>query len=568
MLPDPISALLGRSGRAPAVIFGLALFALALGARWLGRDADVHVDEEGWIWRSAGFAYGLNHGLLGRTYQHGHPGVLTMELAILGQGLSEAERFASLASTASQVSAAPGYFDSLVRARRAFALATAALVVALALVAWRLFGPAPALVGGLLLAVDPFYLANSQLVHLDAVLSGCLVLAALCAIVRWGSAGGRRWVVAGGVLSGLALLQKPPALYLAVFVPLLAANLGVRRRPSLLTADLTLWGAASLLTFVLLWPSMWVDPVGSMGQVVDFAGGKSQASGEGNFFLGETVEDPGPLFYLVAGGLRLSPATTLGLLALVLVAWRGRGGVSRRRWRCIVALAAYALGFALLITLLPKKFDRYLLPAFPALDLLAGFGLWLGWRALARPAFHWARKAGQAYSPLSQRSTPPLLERNSRSVFSSNSPLSLLFAFLVVVLAIWPVAAIYPHYLTYYNPLLGGGSVAARAILVGGGEGLNEAARWLNSRPQAETLLVATHSADALQATFIGKAVELRSRVPESADYVVLYSYQTRIRRSPSLLAEYARRQPVHSVRLNGIDYASIYLGPRASPGL
>jgi hypothetical protein len=122
-----------------------------------------------------------------------------------------------------------------------------------------------------------------------------------------------------------------------------------------------------------------------------------------------------------------------------------------------------------------------------------------------------------------------------------------------------PVGGVFPHYLTYYNPLLGGGPAAARAILVGYGEGLVDAAQWLNRKPGAARLTVVSDSQDVLQGAFVGKAVALRDRIPEGADYLLLYHYQTQIRRWPAILDTYAQRRPNHVVRLSGIDYARIY---------
>jgi hypothetical protein len=533
-------------GRLSSVaIVALAVFALALGPRWVARDTYVTADEDNWIRRAGGFAWGLANGRPGRTYQNGHPGVLTMELAILGQGPGRAERFADpVTGNPRLVTAVPGFFDGLVDARRAFAVATAGMVVGLSVLVWRLFGPGPAVLAGLLLALDPFFLAHSQLVHLDALLSGCMSLAVLCGLIRWGGDGAPGWVLLGGVFSGLALLAKLPAVFLGIGVPLLAVALARRRVPVLL-ADLGLWAAAGLATFVALWPSLWVNPLSTIARMMEFAretGG--QPHEQGSFFLGQTVVDPGPLFYLVAVPLRLSPAATLGLLALVLIAWRARAHLSPERRRTVLALLVYTLGFALFLTLSPKKFDRYLLPAFPTLDLLAGLGLWLGWRVLVR--------------------------RNDRAINGRVAPslrLSVALSALVVALAAWPLLSVFPHYLAYYNPLLGGGATAVKAIPVGEGEGLTEVARWLNTQPGARGLSVVSDSFDVLQATYVGSGETLRDRVPASADYVVLYNYQTQIGHSPHVVAEYAQRTPALTVRLNGIDYARVYRGPHRAAG-
>jgi hypothetical protein len=86
---------------------------------------------------------------------------------------------------------------------------------------------------------------------------------------------------------------------------------------------------------------------------------------------------------------------------------------------------------------------------------------------------------------------------------------------------------------------------------------------WLNAQPGAEGLTVVSHSFDALKANFVGGGEALRDRVPASADFVVLYQYQTQIGHAPQVRAEYGGQTPEHVVRLNGIDYVKIYRGPR-----
>jgi hypothetical protein len=522
-MPRPATGALARG----VWLFALAIFLLALAPRWVARDTYVTADEDNWMRRAGGFAWGLANGRPGRTYQNGHPGVLTMELAILGQGPGGAERFADPVTGDPRIlTALPEFFSGLVDARRAFALSSAALVTLNALLTWRLFGLGPALVAGLLLALDPFLLAHSQLVHLDATLAGLTVASALCALVRWSAGGGRRWVLAGGALSGLALLAKVPAVYLGLFVPLLAVALGRRRGARALLTDLVIWALAALAACVALWPSVWVNPITTVTRLVDFArqtGG--QPHEQGSFWLGQAVVDPGPLFYPLALVLRLSPVTMLGLVCLALVVWRLPLARSPRLSRTALGLLAFAAGFALFMTLGAKKFDRYLLPAFPALDILAGLGLWLSWNALAR----WRSLAVAA----------------------------------AIVLAAWPAASVFPHYLTYYNPLLGGAPAAARRIPVGEGEGLREAAEWLNLQPNAADLEVVSDSFDALKANFVGGGEPLRDRVSPTTDFVVLYVYQNQIGHSPQVTAEYAARAPAFVVRLNGLDYVKIYNGPR-----
>ena len=539
----------GRLTAAGGIGFVLAV---ALVARLLAHDVVITSDEDNWMRRAGGFTFGLVNGQLGRTYQNGHPGVTTMWVATLTLGPERMLRYADRVHGLRLVGQVPGFWQALVDARVGFALATALLVGLIAGLCWRLFGPGPGLLVGVVVGLEPFYLAISQLVHMDAILSGCMVASVLAALVTWRAGGGRGWLVLSGALAALALLSKVPAVFLLLFVPLLGLFIKSHelRAPAAgadpphltgcartLAADLFVWGAAFLVTFVALWPAIWVlGPVEVLGRVAEFAretGG--QPHEQGTFFWGEPRADPGPLFYPVALAFRLAPLTVLGLVMLA-GCWRH---LPRAHRMAAWSLVAYVLGFGLMMTLGPKKFDRYVLPILPALGVLAGLGLWTGVGVLGR------RLSGQ------RGGTTPVVGLAALGV-------------AVIGLAAWPALATYPYYLSYYNPLLGGGAAAQRTVMVGNGEGLDQVAQWLNARPNAADLHVVSHSFDILQPLIVASGEPLRDdRVPRNADYLILYRFQTQIGNSPRVEAEYSAREPEYVVRISGIEYARIYRGPR-----
>jgi 4-amino-4-deoxy-L-arabinose transferase-like glycosyltransferase len=379
-------------------------------------------------------------------------------------------------------------------------------------------------------------------VHTDALLAGLTCAAALCALVRWAGRGGRRWVVAGGALSGLALLAKVPAVYLGLSLPLLAVVLGRRRGPRALLADLALWGLVGLVTCLALWPSLWVNPLGTAQRILEFTrrtGG--QPDEVGSFFLGQAWGDPGPLFYPLALAFRLTPLASLGLLAL-LVLGRPLRRLLSGRWPIVLGLTLYALGFLVFLTVAPKKFDRYALPLVPALQILAGLGLWLLFRRL-RP-------------------------------FLAGGPPWLAAAIGLVLLTAgqWGAyASVYPYSMAYFNPLLGGGPAAARTVMVGNGEGMDQVAEYFNALPRVDDIWVVSHSFDLLAARCRCDGEPLREGVPSDADYLVVYGRRIQLRRwGPSLERYLLAREPVHTVWINGIEMAQIYRGPkleRASAG-
>jgi 4-amino-4-deoxy-L-arabinose transferase-like glycosyltransferase len=91
----------------------------------------------------------------------------------------------------------------------------------------------------------------------------------------------------------------------------------------------------------------------------------------GNFFLGQSVDAPSLLFYPTALALHLFPRTLLGLPPLLWL-WRS---TPRRDQRTLATLAGFVVLFVAAMSVFPKKFDRYLVPVFPAINILAAYGL-------------------------------------------------------------------------------------------------------------------------------------------------------------------------------------------------
>lgn len=511
------------------LLAALAVSLVALAIRLPELDRYATIDESRWVGRSADFAMYLAGRDWDKTFIVGHPGVTTMWLGALGLGPERARAFSYLAGQ-TDVTRRDGYLEALVAARRAVVLATALALGGAAWLAWGLLGRGPALLGSLLLLADPFLGAHSRLIHLDALLTSFMLLAALASLAFWS---GRGWsyAVVAGLFSGLAFLTKAPSVFLVAFVPALAlvetARTGGWRRPAgrvRLVGGLAVWLAAALGVGLALWPYFRLKGLGAIRQVLEFAA-RNAGSERDNFFLGRPVEDPGPVFYPLALLLRATPLLLLGLALLVWLLVARRRQLAAR-WP-ILLLGGFAVGFVLMMSLGQKKFDRYALPALPALDLLAGAALWLGWQALPRPRI----------------------------------PVPALAA--AVGLAAWPLASVYPYDLAYYNPLLGGGPAAQRLLFVGWGEGLDQVAAYLNARPIVlEAPTVATAYPRALQAHLRENGAMPLERA-ELADYIVPYVNSIQRDQNADDLAPFlAGRAPEQVIQINGIEYARIYPGP------
>ncbi|MCC7372243.1 MAG: glycosyltransferase family 39 protein [Chloroflexi bacterium] len=528
---------------ASVAVVGLLLFVLAAGVRLYAIDAYVTIDESRWVQRASDFWALIGQGNREDTFIIGHPGVTTMHTALLGMGPERARAFSFLEGRA-DATRRDGYFDALVASRRPFALVGALGVAATALLGWRLFGAGPGILGGLLLAFEPFLIAHARVTHLDSGLTTYATIAALSGIIYFTSPGAARgtwpYLLLSGAATGLAFLTKAPSVYVILFVPLVAGLcwLTLSRRPlGMMRAavELAIWGAVAASVGFLLWPALQVNPVGTVLKMAQFT--ERVGGGEhDNFFAGVVTDDPGPVFYPLALLLRLAPATLLGAI-LVAACWRQ---LSRPRRGIVGLLVLYCVGFMAMMTIGPKKFDRYVLPTMPMVGLLAGLGLWLaaGWLA-ERPAL-------RAFPFTARRLVLPSV------------------ALLLQVAVLLPVIR-YP--LAYYNPLLGGSAVADRLVLVGWGEGLDQVGAWIGQQPRPlGEPIVATSYHRVLQAQLSGSAVPLEH--VRMADYVVPYVNTLQRGMDADVLAPFLRDgSPLHSVRINGIEYARVYQGPHYPTG-
>lgn len=559
---DPLRALSTRfsmiSIRNAAVVILLLVGILV--PRLVALDRLVTPDEYRWLVRSANFYDALSQGDLANTYQIEHPGVLTMWAGLFGF-LSYFPAYSDQA--AGQIEwwydelgpflKSHGYdpLELLVASRLNMILATALVLVVGFWLAIRLLGFWPAAIGFLLIALDPFHTALSRLLHVDG-LSSTLALLSLLAFLTYLYRGKQKWdLVISGAAAGLAWLTKSPMLFLipfAVLLVLLELFEKWRQQRRLVRSDLLqaffpliVWGSVGLAVFILLWPAMWVDPIHTLrrigGAMVDYAG---QGHDSQLFFNGIITEgDPGASFYPITYLWRTTPVVLLGL-GLAIFAWvfpRFRLITPTQR-RSLGMLLLFTLLFAVFMTLGAKKFDRYLLPVYLPLDLVAG----VGWVA----AVTWIRQQPQRWA---QALAPVLLAG-------------------VVAGQVGVTVSSYPYYLSYYNPLLGGAARASEVMMVGWGEGLDQAAHFLNSQPGAVNRQVATGVwSTTFSYYYIGPVVSSRfepgANVAEdwvNSDYYVLYINEKQRGKISNDLTDYlSTLKPVHRIEINGIDYVYIY---------
>jgi len=572
----------GQAGlRKLSYVFAICLLCAAICIpRMLSLEAHWSSDETLWLQRSQQFFTALQKRDFANTFPAYHPGVTTMWLA--GSALWR--------DYGKKLYAAPHLPDlkflvpeRLAHARLPVAFTTGVTILLAGLLLQTLLGNTIALIGILFLALDPFFLAESRRLHNDALATGFLLLTLLCWLhYLEAEYPRRRNLILSGISFGLACLSKSLAGAFLLFLPLLLALYVKQRSLSawrLLWATL-LWCASMLLTVLALWPYLWALRLGKIplfpqlvaGAVAIAIAAAQQHEKESSItlsrqmvgglilaslvllgvavlflgathrvlkgiywalttphevpqlFLGQVNHDPGIFYYPVHW---IVWSATLTLPLIVFAGWRlwRQRRIHPRIFRIGLILMLFGVFYLLLLTLVAKKFARYLVISFPAWDILAAIGLAELIRFL----------------------------RTTRI-----AKLSIVYPILVVVLLVQfvPVLCLHPHYRAYYHPLLTGNWLENN-ISMGGGIGLDMAAKYLNEKPNATQMTVrVTGYGGFFMRYFIGRAyTNYDVFSPWWPDYDVVYIRDKQVGRQLKPLP----RKLEHVICINGINYVWIY---------
>ena len=385
-----------------------------------------------------------------------------------------------------------------------------------------------AVLATLFIALDPFIIGYSRVVHVDVLMGSFLTLAVLASMLyaRYLT---RPWLIASAVLSVLAILTKIPAVFI---LPFIIVALAVYHPKKIISwpflrdriRDAVTWVLMGVVITLLIWPALlWVP--NPSGNVLELKRDISDAVVTPH----DSEEDYNldPMHYPYALLDRSNPVTfVFGIIGLVGVI----ALVSKKKMpKEMVLIAVYLIGFVIMMTLGAKKGDRYVLAAFFALDMLAAYGI--------------LRIASI---------TPTLIRR-----LKGNDKL---FAILAAGYLCFIVLSYHPYEIAYSNPFFRDNLSQE----LGWGEGLDQVAAWLNANhPDA---VVASWYPEELGTFTSATVLHINAHTQNPVNYIVLY--QNMFGRAPSyysndFIDEYYKKQvPVYVVKVAGKEYAWVYAKP------
>ena len=459
-----------------SLVVVLVLILTTLVPRLASLGTFLTVDEPLWQNRGQSFLGALSTGNFDKTILGGQPGITTNWLVGLSNPLG------------------------LLAAHQAsIALATGGLILLITYFLTLLWGWRWGMVGGFFLALDPFLLGHSRIVHTDALfalfyLTSLVSLLAGLAPLRESAPLIKRYLVISAIAGGLAFLSKIFAMVLlpSVFVILLSFWL---RRPTMrgeLFRLAALWIGVFVVTIYALWPALWLHADAVIAFLRKYAGIHSEGT--------RSLETTSRWWYYARETFfRFTPLSTLLLIP-------GIWGLTRRRNRMQWSLAWLLLAgvfFALVLSFSGDKSDRYILITHLVLMLLSVFGL--------KVFIDWIKKT-QTTSERSRPNSDALGARVGRQNLGRLKASIIIIALLYLAI---DAARLHPYYLAHYNRLY----PIEKTHKLGWGEGLEEAARYIQEQhPNAK---VASYYHRVFDYFYDGPSEELSGDT--NADYLVLY---------------------------------------------
>jgi len=397
------------------------------------------------------------------------------------------------------------------------------------IIGYNLYGFAEALIAFLILATCTYHIAHSRVATLDVPLS---MMYALTVYLFWLGLRRRKYMLLSGIALGLAIGTKYPGVYLVplmlLYLLLMPLVYGRQDERISLRKLLKNWLGAlfiGFITFIIIAPYYFL-PLGRGGGPLLLLRSlifniHHLSVGHLNFFMGSVTVSPPPWFFITYLMTRLEiPTIVLWIIGLGYALWR-------RGEKDLIIILWFAVPLAF-FSLQKVKLLHYLPPIIPAIALLSG-------------------RAGAILLKL----------RFKGSVIA---PVLVLLALMS-----WQLYAplqIHPYHLLYFNELVGGAKGAKSMFLIGWGEGLREAAQYVDNQP-SEGKVAAWYSHIVSfyckRRAVLGFPRSLEEAKAKGVKFIITYINQVQRLQGHPLIKYLSQLKPIKTITVKGVELAWIY---------
>jgi hypothetical protein len=482
------------------------------------------INNDAFLWKERGYAFGsaltsLNFAATAVTYHPGVPLLWSQFIAI--KVYSSLLKLGVLAKVDSH--------DEFLVNNQIQAMVVVFLTSVLITIAYhklkKIIGMKLSLLAVLLVALEPFYLGLARTIHTDVIISLFMFISVLYFYSSVKDENKKLVtfdVIIAGVFAGLAFLTKSSALFLIPFFILISSVIFYKTKNSaLISKTLIIFGFA-ILTFFVVWPAMWVQPIDSLNLYL-FKGVQGIAIEEGHqhFWFGQLTDDPGPLFYPIVLIGRYSIILIAGFLGSIYLLYKNRSkAFTDKRIGFYFVSFLFSLFYIVMVTIVSKKLDRYSLPVIFSFAVLAA---WFYSQVFRRKILMW------------------------------------LIVGLIIMRGLL-FYGLHPNYLAYYSPLIGGVEDGRYIIEPKWLIGYDKVAEYFNEKQEGKNIPIKVAIADFDYLRPFAKFEVLNIKNDserDHAEYLVLPAY--RQERNNYYKGLYLLTSPDETIKVTGVDYYYIY---------
>lgn len=554
-----------------------ALFIALVTPRLPALDSFATLDEPYWLSMGANFYYALGQKEFQNTIYEYQPAVTTMwivttamliyfpEYRGMGQGYLEFEKGAL---DPFMVEHNKDPLILLRDARLIQVLLIALLFLLLYYLLQYILPKSVALFAVLFASFDPYLLGQSRLLNHEGMVSLFVTLSVVAFYIFVFKEEKARFLILSGVMCGFAQLTKSSSVAILLPIGILLIVQTMRQRhngikKAVLTQVKTfgIWFVVLIGTYFACWPGMWVAP-GKMLYVVygnafsyAFQGARLSVTEElqpAQFGLNTSFFGILDLINVIFW--RTTPLTWVGIFLGFFSRFIFKDKLMQTFRGILAILVATAGAFVLMFGVAQgRNSPHYLLTGYLTLNLFAA----ISWYSLIHLAVQ-------------------------RLVLLNRSRLQFAGVFVLTVLQLFSALAFYPYYFTYRNPILYAAGIYSNYPQKPYGEGLEQAAQYLASLPNARNSVALTYYARGCFSFFYpgettrfkpyyvddGYEVELLDAIKSANYLVVYYAAQSQSARYDNFLRALSNVKPLHEIWLNDYKYVIIYDVDMLSPSI